>query len=247
MNTKVISAIGLFIVNLTAAADLAVESAEDVKAAAEAVVEDRARISDEVQRRLKEIIAHTQSPEWANNQNKWRQSIENLTGTTPAVASNDNDDKADTNNEDRLIVFVSSSVPLATMRNYAKDLEKVKGLMVLRGMVGGMRAIKPTLRLIASILRINPSCEQQRCSMRKTAVVIDPILFRDYGINKVPAAVYVENMALGPYCERSSEQLPRQRQKHVVYGDLSLKSLAEELRRLSRSPRLDALIGALER
>ena len=231
--------------SLTAAAQTLAEPSDELQATARAVAENLPTVSDDVQRSLDAIIEHMKSPEWLRNQNEWRRDIQRLTGTRAALDAEDEADGLADDTEDRIIIFVSSSMPLTTLRNYARDLQKVNGLMVFRGMLGGMRTIAPTLKLIASILRINPACEGQRCAMRKTALVIDPILFREHAISRVPAAVFVEDMALAPYCERFDEQTVADDARHIVYGDVSVKSLAEELRRLSNSKRLDPVIRSL--
>ncbi len=243
--TRAVTAIGLLTLNLAAVAQTVTEPADELEAAARAVVDNQVAVSDDVQRSLDEVIERIQSPAWLAAQNKWRREVQGLTGTVSGPETEDGEDAAIDQTDDRLIVFVSSSVPLITLRNYARDLEQVNGLMVFRGMLGGMRTIAPTLRLIASILRINPACEDQRCAMRKTAVVIDPILFSEHAISRVPAAVFIEDMALTPYCERFDEQAVAEKARHIVYGDVSLKSLTEELQRLLKTRRLDPLIRSL--
>ena len=244
MTIRIITALGLLTLSLTAAGQTVAEPSAELEAAARAIAENSATVSEEVQRSLQQIIETVQSPAWLRTQAAWRRDIARLTGTTAALE----EDRAavlEDKTKDRLIVFVSSSVPLQTLRNYVRDLDKVNGLMVFRGMLGGMRTIAPTLKLIASMLRVSPACEGQNCAMRHTAVVIDPLLFREHAISRVPATVFVEDMALAPYCERVGELAVPQIPKHIVYGDLSLKSLAEELRRLSKQKRLDPFIHAL--
>ncbi len=245
MTIKTIAAICLLTMSLTAAAHGLAEASDEVQATAQSIVENQASVSDDVQRSLDAIIEHTKSPQWIEAQKVWRRDIQRLTGTRPTLDAEDQADALANGTEDRIIIFVSSSMPLTTLRNYARDLEQVSGLMVFRGMLGGMRTIAPTLKLIASILRINPACERQRCAMRKTALVIDPILFREHAISRVPAAVFVEDMALTPYCERFDEQAVPEKARHIVYGDVSVKSLAVELRRLYKTKRLDPLIRSL--
>ncbi len=245
MSTKIIAAMSLLTMSLTAAAHGLAEASDEVQATAQSIVENPAIVSDDVQRSLDAILAHTKSPQWIEAQKVWRRDIQRLTGTRPTLDAEDQADALANGTEDRIIIFVSSSMPLTTLRNYARDLQRVNGLMVFRGMLGGMRTIAPTLKLIASILRIHPACQGQRCAMRKTALVIDPILFRQHAISRVPAAVFVEDMALAPYCERFDEQTVADNARHIVYGDVSVKSLAEELRRLSNSKRLDTMIRSL--
>lgn len=245
MSTSTLAAIGLVTMSLTTAAQTITEPSDELKAKAHAIAKDQLTVSDELQRSLDAVIEHVESPQWRETQNEWRRDVLRLTGTETEPATADDPGALEQATEDRIIIFVSSSVPLQTLRNYAKDLQKVNGLMVFRGMLGGMHSIAPTLNLIASILRVNPDCRGRGCAMRKTAVVIDPILFRQHAISKVPAAVFVEDMALQPYCERFEEVSVPQRPKHIVYGDVSVKGLAEELRRLSKTTRLDPLLRSL--
>ena len=45
--------------------------------------------------------------------------------------------------------------------------------------------------------------------------------------------------------ERFSEDAVPEKAKHIVFGDVSVKSLAEELRHLYKTKRLDAVIRSL--
>lgn len=200
-------------------------------------------VSEAIQQSLDEIMQRVDSPEWKAEQARLIEEIHGLTGQGPATSKEDDPESLEI--QDRVIVFVSSSMPLETLRNYAADLERVNGLMVFRGMVGGLKTVAPTLKLIANILRKSPSCTGVKCVMRKTNIVIDPILFRENAIIRVPAAVFVEDMALQPYCERFTELDVPTDARHVVYGDLSLKGLLSELKRMSKNPRVDALMRLL--
>ncbi len=59
-------------------------------------------------------------------------------------------------------LFISSSLPLHTLRNYARDIDRLrreKGVavrMVMRGFVDGMARIKPTIDFITNIIAVNP-------------------------------------------------------------------------------------------
>ena len=76
-------------------------------------------------------------------------------------------------------------------------------------------------------------------------MVIDPLLFREHGIAKVPALVFVEDMALAPYCDGIGRGTDAQATRHVIYGDLSLNSLAHELQRMSGNTRLAQWLRSL--
>lgn len=69
----------------------------------------------------------------------------------------------------QLVMFVSSSMPLVTLRKYAHDLSKVGGVMVMRGTVGGISKMVDTITLTRNVLNADPSCEgaNARCGVRK--------------------------------------------------------------------------------
>lgn len=113
----------------------------------------------------------------------------------------------------RIYIFVSSSIPLNTLRNYAADMERLSDsgvVMVLRGFVGGAGGIGPTANLAGEVLKTNPTCELTSgdCSLRNIPFIVDPMLFRQFGINQVPAIVFAP-------AENQDEGL-------TAYGDASL-------------------------
>lgn len=127
------------------------------------------------------------------------------------------------------VVFVSSSMPLPTLRSYAIQLEKVKGVLAFRGVPGGLREMGPMAKLTAQILRIDPGCEGPNCAMRDVQLIVDPIVFRQHGITQVPALAMIPGDPAQAYCERDDES-PRAR--HIVYGDSALPGMLEEYGRL---------------
>ena len=95
----------------------------------------------------------------------------------------------------RIYIFASSSIPLGTLRNYAADVERLGDpsvVLVLRGFVEGAGRIGPTAKLAAEVLKTDPACEAMNgdCSLRDIPFIVDPMLFRKFGINQVPAIVY---------------------------------------------------------
>lgn len=129
-----------------------------------------------------------------------------------------------------LLVFASSSVPLNTLRAYAAQIEKASGAMVLRGAVGGLREMGPTIELIMDILRVDPRCSGATCEMREVSVLIDPVAFAHAGVSRVPAVAIVDRDPFASYCER---QTPEARSDPwiVTYGDAALNGHLEELAR----------------
>ncbi len=51
------------------------------------------------------------------------------------------------------VLFASSSIPLATLRSYAAQLERVHGIIAFRGMPGGLHRVGPMAKLSAERLR----------------------------------------------------------------------------------------------
>lgn len=226
--------------NAPVLAQQTVEPSEEVKAQVAEILDGQVAVTPEIESALNAVMERVKSPEWASEQNRLKREIGVLTGNGAAEDAQQEDELYVA--EDRLVIFVSSSMPLTTLRNYAKDLDEINGLMVMRGMIGGMKTMGPTLSHIAKVLRIDPNCTGGNCAMRTTNFVIDPVLFRENGISQVPAAVFVEDMPLEPYCERFEEDSVPPKARYVVYGDVSAKHMAGELFRMSKSKPLERLL-----
>ncbi|SES06947.1 type-F conjugative transfer system pilin assembly protein TrbC [Sphingobium sp. YR768] len=127
------------------------------------------------------------------------------------------------------VLFVSSSMPIETLRTYAGQLERAGGVMAFRGMPGGMRQVAPMAKLSAAILRRDPGCEGPACAMRDVQLIVDPLVFRQHGVARVPALAMIPGDPTLPYCERD-EASPRG--AHLVQGDAALSGLLEEYDRL---------------
>lgn len=134
------------------------------------------------------------------------------------------------------VLFVSSSMPITTLRNYAAQLEKARGVMAFRGMRGGLTHVAPMAKLSAEILRFDPGCEGPACAMRNVQLIVDPIVFRQHGIAQVPALAMIPGDPTQPYCERDGDMsapaaLTRPAGA-IVYGDAALSGMLEEYARL---------------
>ena len=127
------------------------------------------------------------------------------------------------------VLFVSSSMPVAVLRTYVSQLEKAGGVMAFRGMPGGLTKVGPMAKLSAQILRIDPGCEGPACAMRNVQIIVDPLVFRQHGVTRVPALAMIPGDPAQPYCERD-ENAPVS--PHVVYGDAALSGMLGEYARL---------------
>lgn len=143
-------------------------------------------------------------------------------------------------NSERLYLFVSSSVPLATLRAYAATIDRAKAsqvTMVLRGFVGGMKKAGPTMGFIGEILKKNPACDlgKGRCDSYQVNIQIDPEQFQRFQIEEVPTLVYLN--------ADDDDKTPND--PLIISGDASLDALLEQINREEKSPGLQTLIAAL--
>ncbi|MDE1917885.1 MAG: conjugal transfer protein TrbC [Sphingomonadales bacterium] len=127
------------------------------------------------------------------------------------------------------VIFASSSMPIAELRAYAAQLELVGGVIAFRGMPGGLRWVAPMAKLSAQILRQDPGCEGPACAMRNVQVIIDPLVFRQHGVTRVPAFTMVQGDPTQPYCERDEGSSTG---SQTVFGDAALTGLLAEYARL---------------
>lgn len=144
----------------------------------------------------------------------------------------------------QLYLFISSSVPLTTLRNYAAVLDHAgtsQVIMVLRGFVGGMKKIRPTLDFIGTILKKDPACDlaKEMCDSYQVNIQIDPLLFQRLAIHEVPALAYL------PISETDDENM--QQESIIINGDAGLDYLLERINREVKNPELDSLIVVLRK
>src|SRR3546814_21155825 len=106
-------------------------------------------------------------------------------------------------------------MPTSTLRTYAAQLEKARGVLAFRGMPGGMAKVAPMAKLTAEILRLDPGCEGPACGMRDAQVMVDALVFRQHGVTRVPRHALSPGDPEPPYCDREDES---PRAAHVADG-----------------------------
>jgi len=128
-----------------------------------------------------------------------------------------------------LYVFISESVPSITLQNYQKALEGIPSVFVLRGLIGDDPSkFHPTQAWVQHMLCGEPPYEAgSKCFLNP--VDISPNLFRAFGIERVPAVVYVPN----PEQIANCGALPMPEKDFFVwYGDLAPAYVLEEIHKL---------------
>lgn len=214
---------------LKAAEDAGVESYvvdESTKREVEQAIANKKVLSDEDKAVVNEIQAELESPEFKAKQKAWRERFGELmgSGAWQPEGAQDADTEKRIPYSERPLLFISSSMPMRTLRTYAHDMEKVRGAMILRGFVNGMNEIKPTLKFVNQILKVDESCATEPCARRQVEILIDPLIFREYAIQAVPAFTVHDVTDLDAYCKGTAGLNPA---SVVVYGDNSIEYLAE--------------------
>jgi type-F conjugative transfer system pilin assembly protein TrbC len=213
---------------LFAAADLAASQTEapviskQLKQRAQTTI-NQIKLSPEMQKRAEALRQLTST---TNDQKKIKD-YENRVAIAAGIGSLSGSKNADEDKKDKAsksgkyILFISASIPMPTLRRYAKDIAKNDGLMVLRGTVGADDKLGPTLAFMAEVLKKDPYCEGVNCEFVKANVTIDPRLFTINEIKQVPALVFVERFNFGGYVGKGQGgELPG-KAGVVVYGDAS--------------------------
>lgn len=98
------------------------------------------------------------------------------------------------NDDEVIYIFVSSSMPDEVIKAYLSSSEKIIGNVsfILRGGVGGLTYLRPTVEWVVNLLKKDSSCNflQEECEMYEREFLIDPFLFRKYEVKAVPCIVY---------------------------------------------------------
>jgi len=214
---------------------------DEAKAAAQQVISNIATPTPEMQERINNLMKTMQSEEWQQRQKGMQAEAMRTVGIEPPKPETD---QVSMNPDDteRLYVFVSSSMPVETLRNYAASLEKIQGgVMVLRGFVNGSRRAGPTAKFVASFMHRDPLCTDPTCEVRAVGVEIDPVVYHRYGITRVPAVVYEEHAHTNGYCGEGLTRAAQPKATEVVYGDASLRYAVETLYRKTHAPGLQRM------
>lgn len=128
-----------------------------------------------------------------------------------------------------LYVFISASVPDVTLRNYQKALEDIPTVFVLRGLIGDdPSSFQPTQEWVQRFLCGEPPYEMgSKCHLNP--VDISPNLFKAFGVENVPALVYVPDSLQIAAC---GEAPMPDKDFYVWYGDLAPAYVLEQTLKL---------------
>lgn len=153
---------------------------------------------------------------------------------------------------ERIYLFISSSVPIHTLRHYVRTLSALgepNVRIVMRGFIDGARFVNPTVTFLKDILFVDPECDpgKERCSAHRAQLIIDPLLFRRYHIERVPTFVYVPSITVTDM--QASEGLESNgtiSDHYLVHGDVSLEYALNLFLGQWKSPGLEGLLTACQ-
>lgn len=151
--------------------------------------------------------------------------------------------------DERLYIFISSSVPVSTLRTYVSVIDQLKDprvFLVMRGMVGGIGSMTPTIKFFGKLLAKDVNCDvlAKKCESYRAQISIDPSLFPKYGIENVPAIAYVKGVSLvdAARSEGEAENLNGTQNAYIVYGDVSVERGLEIISRETKNKRVNKLL-----
>lgn len=150
---------------------------------------------------------------------------------------------------ERVYIFVSSSMPLQTVRNYAASVARLgdpRIVMVMRGFVGGMKKIQPTIHFVADALKKDALCSpaESECAMLPANLVVDPLLYRRYVIERVPSVVFAKGVkAENPGLSEGDIKNTDVTNSYTIYGDASLEYILQTIGNESGSSSLKDLLA----
>lgn len=144
----------------------------------------------------------------------------------------------DQKSQPRLYVFVSYSMPNVSILNLYRDANAIGAPLLIRGLVNNN--FKATARKLINIIGTKDR------SAKKTSILVNPILFKKFGIKRVPAFVFVKGDISSLTCKTRKACNEVAPEYDVVYGDITLKKAVETLALDNQDPQLLKYEAALE-
>ena len=196
------------------------------------------KASSEIRKRINTINTHINSREWKEEQHWYGRDL----ATAFDIADEDHDapESQDISLErnEKLLLFISSSMPEHVVNRYAGDLAALNGVMVMRGGIDGIRKMKPTLEFIHRVLRKDRQCQGADCDLYPIDILIHPQLFAANDITRVPALMISTGNTLDVSCEQDHSG-HTSKEADIIYGDATLAGMIEALYKMTGDSRLE--------
>lgn len=153
--------------------------------------------------------------------------------------------------DERVYLFLSGSMPISVLRTYVADVARLNDrhvTIVLRGFVNGMDKMGPTIKFVADLLKDDSGCDltSGTCKMLQANIIVDPLLYRRYGVTSVPTFVYANGInKSNPDMSEGDALNARVGTTFKIAGDASLKYIMGRLASASGSDPLGTLANGL--
>ena len=154
---------------------------------------------------------------------------------------------------ERIYVFLSSSIPTETLRRYtsaAGALGDRNVRFVMRGFIGGAKYVKPTLRFVKDLLLEDPDCDPLKSTVPDLRHRGD---HRSHALRALPHHP-------GPRLRLRDGERPKDPEKseglesninirafHTVYGDVNFEYVLEAFEKETHSAGVSALLAGLRK
>jgi len=154
--------------------------------------------------------------------------------------------------DERVYLFVSSSMPEATLRAYVRDIGALRDKnisIVMRGFIGGVQNGLPTVKFMTDLLKQDPQCTGSNCALNEANFEIDPNLYRRFKPERVPALVYVKGVhSVDPDASEGIDgNVPPSSSFWMIYGDASFGYLLSRVADDAQSPSLEAMANIIKK
>ena len=150
--------------------------------------------------------------------------------------------------DERVYLFISSSIPESTLRAYARDMDRLRDpniSMVMRGFIGGIQDASASMEFLMRIRKRDPGCSGLNCDTFGITIDFDPNLYRRFKPTSVPALVFVRGVKpIDPDVSEGSPEnvpVPGVSSWKMIYGDASLGYLFDQVSTAAGSNSLAAL------
>jgi len=139
-------------------------------------------------------------------------------------------------NDEKLFIIISSSIPKYILKNYFDMLQKVNTdvTFVLRGTIGGIKKIKPTLKYIQDLLLLKGNNKRYEYN-----IIIEPRIESKYKIQKVPAVLFIKNYNLSYTKEDQNERY------YIYYGAIGIEYVLKKINESAKSLGLKNILSEI--
>jgi type-F conjugative transfer system pilin assembly protein TrbC len=155
---------------------------------------------------------------------------------------------------EQVIVVISSSIPASTLRSYFQDIDAIEAIsdvkFVLRDLVGNdVSTIKPTIEYLSTIVsKSGKPVKSENNETYKISVSINPKITQKYGIDRVPAVIFIKNYnAAIEEPKRIEEAIGENEEYYIAYGAAKLDYSLTKINEKAKSEGLKRLINALQK